>query len=441
MWLKLTPEGGASDHTGWHGMLTSGGNAKPRHNSGATMGGPLAGEYDDCYAYLAGTWQTDLRAEATVYRGAGNKEMELLFRVSDQASPARIWAYECLFDYGVGSVEIARWNGAPTDYSTLATGSPGTYADGDRIAAVCAGTNPVVITCYVSRAATPTVWEQILTYSDSSGSRLTSGAPGIGAFVRTNASNPSLDYGIKDYTVLPVTFFNFAVFSAENPLSAGGIWTNASAGTGGNAALAPNQSMKVRLSDDSSTMICCEQGSTNDYDDSLGFVPGFPGNQRVTAVIYRKAGYTPTVTNHEMIIELGCVSYGTNNKRSVHLGFNYAGGYFVAGFNGDLISWDAPPNGNMSSPWTAFTGLGGAPADGDVMRAELNRAAKTVKMWQNNTLVIDLQWNDTAIVTSAAQAVLNDLGDGAGLGALRRIGGDAVEGSVGWRNVRIEGFC
>lgn len=201
MWLKLTPEGGAADHSGWHGMITSGGNAKPRYNAGPTGGGPGTGDYDDCYAYLAGTWVENLRAEATCYVGAGNKEMELLFRVTDQASPARIWAYECLFDFGVGSVEIARWDGPPDAYVTLASGTPGTYADGDRVAAEITGTNPVVITCYVSRAATPTSWSQICTYSDSSASRLTTGAPGIGAFSREGLS---LDYGFKDYSVAPI---------------------------------------------------------------------------------------------------------------------------------------------------------------------------------------------------------------------------------------------
>lgn len=200
-WTKLTPEGGASDHSGWHGMLTSGGNIMPRYNSGAVGGGPLAGEYDDCYAYLTGQWPNNLRAEATIYVGTGNKEIELLFRVSDQASPARVWAYECLFDIGVGSVEITRWNGPPTDYSTLDAGSPGVYSDGDRVAATVTGTNPVVITCYHAPAADPTNWTQILTYSDTAGNRLVSGAPGIGAFCRTSAPNPSLDYGLKDYSV------------------------------------------------------------------------------------------------------------------------------------------------------------------------------------------------------------------------------------------------
>ena len=201
LWLKQTSEGGASDHTGWHGMITSGGNIKPRFNSGPTGGGPLAGEYDDCYAYLSGSWPTNLRAEATIYRGAGNKEIELLFRVSDQASPARVFAYECLFDLAVGSVEIARWNGAPTDYTTFTIASPGEYFDGDRVAVTITGTNPVIITCYRAPAADPTNWTQIAQHQDSDPTRLTTGAPGIGAFCRTNALNPSLDYGLKDYTL------------------------------------------------------------------------------------------------------------------------------------------------------------------------------------------------------------------------------------------------
>lgn len=246
------------------------------------------------------------------------------------------------------------------------------------------------------------------------------------------------------YRPFPTDYYlNFtALGSNESPISQGGIWTNASAGTGGNAALAPNNSMQIRLSADGLTRICCETGATADYDDSISWVPGFPGNQRLEATVYRAAGYAPSSTNHELLMELGCVSYATNNKRCVHLGFNYAGGYFVAGFNGDLISWDAPPNGNMSSPWTAFTGLGSPPADGDVFRAELNRAAKTVKWWQQRAgnepvLVVDLQWNNTSQVTSAAQAVLNNLGDSAGLGALRRVGGDATEGAFGWRDILI----
>lgn len=246
-------------------------------------------------------------------------------------------------------------------------------------------------------------------------------------FKRGSIGGQAGDYSL-DFTALGAN---------ESPISQG-VWTNATTGTGGNSPLAPNVSMQIRLSADSTTRICCETGATNDYDDSLSFVPGFPGNQRVEARFYRASGYAPTSTNHEMEIHVGCASYGTANKRCVELGFNYAGGYFVAGFNGDLVSWQAPAGGNMSSPWyTAATGSGTSPADNDLFVMELNRSAKTIKAWQNTTLVIDLQWNDLTHVTAAAQSVLNDLGNGAGLGALRRVGGDATEGSMGWRSIHI----
>lgn len=227
-----------------------------------------------------------------------------------------------------------------------------------------------------------------------------------------------------------------ALGSNENPISRGGVWTNASSGTGGNAALAPNQSMLIGLADDGVTRICYESTATDDYDDSVSFVPGFAGNQRVVATLYKKSGYVPSGgTNHEVEIHLGCVSFGTANKRCVEIGFNYAGGWFVAGFDGDLTSWDTV----MTSPWSAgATGSGSTPVDGDVYTAELDRTAKTVKCWQNSTLVISLQWNDTAMVSSTAQTVLNNLGNGAGLGALRRIlGGGGIAGALGWRNFRI----
>ena len=234
-------------------------------------------------------------------------------------------------------------------------------------------------------------------------------------------------------------YVDFTALGAnESPIVLGGLATNASTGTGGNAALSPNQSMQVRLSADGTTRICCETGATNDYDDCLFFVPGYSGNQRVVATLYKQSGYAPPTTNHEMQIHVGLSSSGYANKRGVELGFNYAGGYFIAGFDGDLVSWDAPPTGVMSSPWySAATGATPTPTDVDVFTMELNRTAKTIDAWVNATKVIALQWADTSMVTSAAQAVLNALGSGAGLGGLRRIGADATEGAFGWRDFRI----
>lgn len=269
---------------------------------------------------------------------------------------------------------------------------------------------------------------------------------GVVYFPRGNANAWFYLLSATSSPAQPTYSVDFTALTAnESPISRAGVWTNASTGTGDNAALSPNNSMQIRLSANGTTRICCETGATNNYDDSLSVVPGFPGNQRITATIYRQAGYTPPTTNHELAMELGVIAYAVNNKRSVHVGFNYAGDYFVAGFNGDLVSWDAPPTGTLSSPWyTAATGAGSAPVDGDIMIAELDRTAKTVKVWQKragvSTLVISLQWNNTAQVNAASQAVLNALGNSAGLGALRRIGGDAVEGAFGWRSVLIEGF-
>lgn len=236
---------------------------------------------------------------------------------------------------------------------------------------------------------------------------------------------------------------NFTTYgSNESPATIGGLVTNSVTGTGGNSALSLNQSMQIRLSDDTTTRILTSTGSTSDYDDSLLVWPGYSGNQRLEATVYRESGYLPTTTNHELLMGLGVVVTSGGNKRNLHFGFNAGtvgntstAGFFVAGFDGDLTSWDTV----MGSPWSSgLTGLAsGIADDGDVMRVELNRTAKTAKMWQNATLVVSLQWNDTSMVSSTAQAVLNALGDGVYLGGLRRPGADAIEGAFGWRDITI----
>jgi hypothetical protein len=263
--------------------------------------------------------------------------------------------------------------------------------------------------------------------------------PSLGGVLYFPVGNGNAWFYRLDLTPQPSYFVDFTALTAnESPISRGGIWTNASAGTGGNAALAPNNSVQIRLSVDGTTRIACETGSTDGYEDSISGVPGFPGNQRLTATVYRQAGYTPSI-NHELLLGLGLVSFGTNNKRCIHIGFNYAGGYFIAGFNGSLTSWD--PDGIW---YSAATGANPIPLDGDQFIAELNRTAKTVKVWHKRgstlTLVLDLQWNDTTHVNSTWQGVLNTLGDGMYIGALRRIGG-ALEGAFGWRDVLMEGFA
>lgn len=443
-WLKQTPEGGSTDHSGWHGLVTSGGNIKPRYNSGTATGGPLAGEYDDCYQYLSGTWPENLRAEATIYVGAGNKEVELLLRVSDQASPARVWAYECLFDIGVGSVEIARWNGAPTDYSTLNAGSPGQYFDGDRVAAEVTGTNPVVITCYLARAATPNIWTPILTYTDSSGARLTSGAPGIGMFVRSNAANPSLDYGFKDYSVVPlqVQSFDFTTMSLQDPLSAGGVFTNNTQATGENTVY--NEQTSIRIIAAATGGINIAAGDSvgqdappapADYLDSFAFLPGFKGNQRITAVVYKDSGYTPT-DNHEIELLLGCStssgSGGNGEHRLVECLWSTGAALdmatFGSGVNGSYPG--APNDWNVSISPTNSGAIARAPLDGDVWVAEYIRSANTVVTRVNGVQVLN-----------ATNALLAMSGDGIGIATFRRTAnGTSAANRLGFKSIKVESF-
>lgn len=197
-WIRSTPEGGASVHSGWHDVSTTGGNAVPRFNAG-----PGDPNYDDCYAYLSGTWYLDMESESTIYNAAASspREVELLFRCNDTSTT--VSTYECLFAIG-GGAAIVRWNGAPGDFTYLIvdgdpgfTGPSGGLSDGDRIRARCSGTaGTVTLQMWYARAATPTTWVSIGSVTDTSPSRLLTGSPGVGFFNRTGLP---LNYGIKDF--------------------------------------------------------------------------------------------------------------------------------------------------------------------------------------------------------------------------------------------------
>lgn len=228
---------------------------------------------------------------------------------------------------------------------------------------------------------------------------------------------------------------NFTALGAnEAPLSQGGIWTNNTQGTGGNAAMTTQTSMQVRLSADGSTRICCEDdGPHVNYEDSFAVVPGFAGSQRVTAVVYKESGYSPS-ENHEMEVFLGAVVYGSNNKRAVEILVSAAGAWA-------LVLHDGAMSGATFTVINSAEVSNGVPADGDVVVAEFDRSAKTIKAWSNGTLRISTQWATTHDeIDASVQSKLNALGDGAGLAGLRRnVGstGTAVEGKFGWRSIEI----
>ncbi len=237
----------------------------------------------------------------------------------------------------------------------------------------------------------------------------------IGIASETDVAQPiSRDYNV-DFTALAAN---------EDPLSLGGLWTNNQQGTGDNFPLGPtaypNLNLKVGVDAVTGVRHCFGNGPTISYNDAVGLLPGYPGNQRVVIVVYRRPGYAPAPLNHEIEIFVGTRVNADGGKRGVEFGINTtAGSAFLAGFNGGLTSWDAPPFGTMSSPWNlARLGTDIAPADLQTFTMEFNRTGKTIEVWQNSTQIIDFQWNDLTMVTAEAQAVLNDLGNSAGLGIL-----------------------
>lgn len=220
-----------------------------------------------------------------------------------------------------------------------------------------------------------------------------------------------------------------ALGANEDPLRQGGTWVNNTQGATGHAAMNTQTSMRVALSADSSTRICCDTSAAIvNYEDSFAYVPGYTGFQRVTATVYKESGYAPT-NNHEMEIFLGAVVYGNDNKRAIEVLVSIAGTFV-------LVLHDGPPNGFLVISSSSVSS--GVPANGDVIVSELDRVAKTIKVWSNGTLRCSTQWVTTHDeIDATVQSKLNSLGDGAGLAGLRRAG-DTTAAKFGWRDILIE---
>jgi len=235
-------------------------------------------------------------------------------------------------------------------------------------------------------------------------------------------------------------FVDFTALAAnENPITRAGAWTNNIQGTGGNAAMLTNTSMQIRQATGTGNpRICCDGGAPHiNYEDSIGWVPGFPGNQRVTAKVYVAPGYAPG-SNHELEVFVGAFCRGEDDKVAIQATVDKAGAWALALHDGKTTAYSDPGGG-----WIVIysaTVSSGVVADGDDVVVELNRTAKTCKMWHEGVLRLSTQWatlHDE--IDARAQATLNNLGDGAGLGSIRRADGpaDAVEGAYGFRSFRV----
>ena len=241
-----------------------------------------------------------------------------------------------------------------------------------------------------------------------------------------NNGGPSGIYSV-DFTALG---------SNETPINLGNAWTVSSQGFNGNAAMGTNTDMQIRLSADTTTRICCESDAAHSgYDDSIGWVSGFSGNQRIVGTVYKESGYSPPTTNHEIEMCAGAICNGADDKVCLQIGMSALGDWFLAIHDGHIGPWDG------SSGWVVVYSAAvsnGVPANAEVITLELDRTAKTAKAWSGSTLRLSTDWNTTHDeIDSHWQTVLNNLGDGAGLAGIRRPGADAAVGKFGWRSFSV----
>lgn len=225
---------------------------------------------------------------------------------------------------------------------------------------------------------------------------------------------------------------DFTNMPLQNPLSKSGLFTNNTQGTGGNVAANTQSSMRVIAAASGGGNIAAGdangQSAPFDYLDSFAFVPGFSGNQRITAVMYVDPGYSPSGDegNHELELLLGCSSEA-GSRKWMSCTWNRDGARHMALMSG-------PANG-----FTLFTPIDNAGAiplvNGDVWMAELYRATNTVVTYRNGTEISRSQAGaEQALVAQAT-------GDGIGIGSFRRtLAGTSAANRYGFRSIRCEAF-
>jgi hypothetical protein len=234
---------------------------------------------------------------------------------------------------------------------------------------------------------------------------------------------------------------DFTVMSTQDPLSVGGTWTNNSQATGSNTVYGNQTSMRVIAAASGGINIATGdatgQSDPNDYKDSFAFLPGFSGNQRITATIYVDSGYAPTTDSHEIGLLCGCITSSSGGGIHRWIQFNWshnAANRFMAtfgsGVNGDYAG--AYNDYAILSP-TDSGALNRSLQNNDVMRLDYNRSTGTLTSYLNSTQI-------QTITDLSGFGALN-LGDGVGITMFRRTaGGQTAANRLGFKDVLIEAF-
>jgi hypothetical protein len=234
---------------------------------------------------------------------------------------------------------------------------------------------------------------------------------------------------------------DFTAMSTQDPLSVGGTWTNNSQATGSNTVYGNQTSMRIIAAASGGINIATGdatgQSDPNDYKDSFAFLPGYNGNQRITATIYVDSGYAPTTDSHEIGLLCGCITSSSGGGIHRWIQFNWshnAANRFMAtfgsGVNGDYAG--AYNDYAILSP-TDSGALNRSLQNNDVMRLDYNRSTGTLTSYLNSTQI-------QTITDLSGFGALN-LGDGVGITMFRRTaGGQTAANRLGFKDVLIEAF-
>jgi hypothetical protein len=166
--------------------------------SGNLVGTQIDNTWDDSYTIAQGSFGADYEIDTVVFRdasiSAANHEIELQFRFLDDADSVR--GYEVLLNKD-GTFQCFRWNdsfGSFTEVSGVGFTNVGSVPNGALFKGKIVGD---IITIYYDA-----VQQGTFDISSISGTKYTTGNPGLGAFTRPSleGSNP-LHFGFQSATV------------------------------------------------------------------------------------------------------------------------------------------------------------------------------------------------------------------------------------------------
>lgn len=245
--------------------------------------------------------------------------------------------------------------------------------------------------------------------------------------------------------VAPSISVDFTALSAQDPLSAGGVWSNNTDGVGGNEApiVATSVQIDARTGGGGNIAMASDAAHIN-YEDSFAFIPGVIGgtlsgpNYRITTTIFVASGYAP-VDNHEVEIIIGCKTGNRpgdddpNYHRWIECLWSIGGTQETIDQNGDYSAGSFNLFGSPATP-----GFTGGPINGDKMIAEYYPASNRVR-WGRIRSGTTTWAQDTTNATYINPATL---GDGIGVAFFRRSNSafDTVVASLGFTDFLVESF-